>query len=741
MLKTAQNIFIIVAFLIVTVIIFYSVNTFGADVETTIGDLSQNNLNELATSHQSNFDNLMQKEIVLVEGIADSMIVHGNDEGIILDYFYALKSNYDFHTAYVVGEDGVGLNSNGVYVDISNENYFDETLEGNTVISDIFISGLSGDNVMVISVPIYENNQIVGVLAVEYPSEFLVEFLPPFFEGQGNSYIAQNDGTIIASNESMAVFESANLYENYAISEFEDGMTAEIFKQNVDAGLSGSLRYTINGNYRFAEYRALDVNDWIILLAAPYSVISSESDYLQNSVSSVNYTIIICCLALALVIYIVRSSASKEITKVAYFDEMTGLPNLNKFKIDATHLLQHNKHNTQYSILKLDIINFKVINEIFNFETGNKVIKAIADITKTDNFPKAICARTNKDEFLFFGDDSSFGRINERHAYEKLVKNYVPEISDHNLEFRYGVYKIEKNETDINEIINKVTMAHNFAKTLKNSEIYFYDDTLKKHLLQVTEITNKMHYALRGKEFKVFLQPKYSLKTQKIIGAEALVRWVEPDGKMIFPGDFIPVFEQNGFITQLDFYMFTSVCGIIKDWIKNDIECVPISVNFSKAHLLNPNFVEDLVKIVRAHGIPTKYLEIEITETAFIDNEAQFSSIFEQLDRYGFRVSMDDFGSGYSSLGALKNLKVQIIKLDRSFLLYENKQDKEKSRIVISSIIDMAKKLSIITVAEGIETQSQADFLAKANCDIAQGFFYAKPMPLNEFNKLLLYNA
>ncbi len=248
-----------------------------------------------------------------------------------------------------------------------------------------------------------------------------------------------------------------------------------------------------------------------------------------------------------------------------------------------------------------------------------------------------------------------------------------------------------------------------------------------------------MHKALDHEEFKVFLQPKCNVNTGKIKGAEALVRWIESNGNMVFPNEFIPLFEQNGFIVELDKYMLKGVCSILRSYIDRGIECLPISVNFSRLHIQNPNFVKEIADIVISHGVETKYIDIELTESTVMENGNQLRTLLKDLHKAGFLVSIDDFGSGYSSLGMLKNFKVDTLKLDRSFFVdFEEEDEYGRGNLVVESVVKLAGKLNMYTVAEGIEDQEQLEFLQRINCDAAQGYYFSKPVPLVQFDKMYL---
>ncbi len=431
--------------------------------------------------------------------------------------------------------------------------------------------------------------------------------------------------------------------------------------------------------------------------------------------------------------------ANDMLTDMAYYDSLTGLYNINKFKIAGEETLKLYP-DLSFVVIKIDILNFKIVNEMFGFEIGDVVVQAVGNYIQKIRVENGLAigavARINADEFIML--DLAAEEEGDKRA-EMLEKGFNEQIGgilgNHHIEFRFGRYYLDKGETDINSAIEKANIAHRIAKTQKNRKTCNYDDAFKQRVLRETEIQNKMEAALINEEFKVYLQPKYSLGTEKIVGAEALVRWQESGGRLIPPGEFIPLFERNGFVTKLDMYMFEHVCAMIKRRISAGQRVATVSVNFSRLHLLNDKFAETLLEITSRYGIPRKHIEIELTESVIFDNEELLKKLLNDLHDVGFTLSMDDFGSGYSSLGLLKNLPVDVVKIDRSF--FTDDMNNKRATAVIESVMLMTKKLGIQTVAEGVETKEHVNFLKEVGCDIVQGYYYAKPMPMDEFEKEL----
>ena len=256
---------------------------------------------------------------------------------------------------------------------------------------------------------------------------------------------------------------------------------------------------------------------------------------------------------------------------------------------------------------------------------------------------------------------------------------------------------------------------------------------MKEEQVWERQIEDDMKKALDNHEFQVYLQPKYSTKEEVLSAAEALVRWIHPTLGFISPGKFIPIFERNGFILQLDDYMLTEVAKLQAEWINQGKRLVPISVNVSRAHFAEDNLAEHICSVVDGYNVPHQFIELELTESAFFDDKAVLLETIRKLKSYGFKVSMDDFGAGYSSLNSLKELPLDIIKLDGEF--FRSVEDKNRSQLIVGETIALAKKLGMQIVAEGIETREQVDFLASLDCDLIQGFYFSKPLPVSEFEE------
>ncbi|MEG0770899.1 MAG: GGDEF domain-containing phosphodiesterase, partial [Clostridia bacterium] len=378
-------------------------------------------------------------------------------------------------------------------------------------------------------------------------------------------------------------------------------------------------------------------------------------------------------------------------------------------------------------------------NNDLGYKVGNDFLIYIANCLKKFSATGETFARVSADQFLLL-----FFSKHDNAVLEKYIYNLKSEIATWNqalgsyysAHMAFGVYKIESLDTDIMTAIEKSNIARKSAKESYDSDIAIYNIDIQKEIDFKKELVKSMPLALKNGEFKLFIQPKYDFTTEKIVGGEALVRWIKPDGTMIMPNEFISLFEQTGDIYSLDMYMLDTLCKFIKNLISKNITAVPISINQSRNYMYRQNYVESIFNIVKENNVTTSLIELEITENTVYTNLDSLIEVLDKLQSLGFKLSLDDFGSGYSSLNVLKNLSVDTIKLDRFMLSETLTSDREKT--VVSNIINMAKELNISVVAEGVETIEQVDFLRKCGCETAQGYYYSKPIPAKDFEKLLL---
>ncbi len=452
-------------------------------------------------------------------------------------------------------------------------------------------------------------------------------------------------------------------------------------------------------------------------------------------------------LLIFMLVFLIKAiSRRKQMNEVFYMDEITENHNWLWFIRSAEEELTRKKNALKkYAVLDIVFVNYRNFCVCHSLKEGNEMLKSIDEkIQKCIKDKNGICAHHSAAHF------AAMLQYTDRDDLEKFVKQMVSELekvnSDHKFNFWVGIDRIGEARDENGKAIKKRTSvdiekAYNNAgaarSTLSGNEsaIAFFDEKMVEEQKWIDTINENQDKALENEEFLVYYQPKYDPRTNKLKGAEALIRWNSPQYGLISPGRFIPLFEENGFITKIDHYMLKHVAQAQKKWLDAGYACVPVSVNVSRAHFIEEDLAEQIRDIVDEAGTPHNLVEIELTESAFFDDKDALIRTIRRLKDYGFTVSMDDFGSGYSSLNSLKEMPLDVLKLDAEFFRHGDPDG--RGQIVVSEAIRLAKKLDMQTVAEGVEVKDQVDFLAEEGCDMIQGFYFAKPMPGDEYEQKL----
>ena len=413
------------------------------------------------------------------------------------------------------------------------------------------------------------------------------------------------------------------------------------------------------------------------------------------------------------------------------YDRLTGLYSKEFFYRKVQQRLQEDPEG-EYCIVCSNIENFKFVNDALGMKAGDELLKEIAQVTKNMIGEDGFCSRFTADRFLCFlsreqeaKDRANCGSFEGRHASPML----------RSLVMRWGIYEITDRTLPVEQMCDRAMLAVNSIKGQYNRHFALYDEHMRDRLLREQFITDEMEKALAEKQFLVYLQPKYSVSEDRLVGAEALVRWRHPTQGFMSPGDFIPLFEKNGFITRLDQYMWERVCELISEWKRKGYPLLPVSVNVSRADVYRADLIDTLMRITEKHGIEPELLHLEITESAYTDNPGQIISTVDQLRELGFVIEMDDFGSGYSSLNMLNQMKLDILKLDMKFIQTETAKPLDQG--ILRFIVSLARWMNLSVVAEGVETREQLDRLREIGCDYVQGYFFSRPLPSAEYEQML----
>jgi EAL domain-containing protein (putative c-di-GMP-specific phosphodiesterase class I)/GGDEF domain-containing protein len=418
----------------------------------------------------------------------------------------------------------------------------------------------------------------------------------------------------------------------------------------------------------------------------------------------------------------------RRLNQLITTDIITGGNNKEYFMQKAGREIYKNRR--KYAVVQLRLEKYRNFCTAYGLHQGENLLEEIYSNISHILGKKEILAHVEKSDFALLLEYHSSDELNIR---IKNIMNTIRErCNGRHLTFSAGVCQVASKNDDAAQLLTFAGIAIPKTPTI-NDEIEWFSDSMKEDQVWERRIEDDMEEALYKHEFQVYLQPKYSTKKETLSAAEALVRWVHPVIGFISPGKFIPLFEKNGFILQLDDYMLTEVARLQANWLSQGKKLVPISVNVSRAHFAEDNLAEHITYIVDRFKVPHEYIELELTESAFFDDKATLLNTVRKLKNSGFKVSMDDFGAGYSSLNSLKELPLDIIKLDAEF--FRSVDDITRSNLIVGETISLAKKLGMQIVAEGIETREQVDFLAQQDCDLIQGFYFSKPLPVTEFEE------
>ena len=424
--------------------------------------------------------------------------------------------------------------------------------------------------------------------------------------------------------------------------------------------------------------------------------------------------------------------AKQEAEYYRNHDALTGLMRYDRFKESCQMLMDEGKE--EYVLVASDIKGFKFINEAIGYTQGDNILRMFGDMLTQNGLETNCYTRVSADQFLSFGvcgmDRNDFvnmvqGLNNEFCRMENEIYSNI------NLMIRSGIYFIEKDCREIETAVDRATIARKSVDYIIRSTSVVFNDGPFDSSYRENEIINRMEYALKHGEFKVYLQPKVGLDGLGIVGAEALVRWQHEDGRIVPPGDFIPLFEKNGFITQVDTYVFGTVCSQLSQWMEQGGEPLPISVNLSSVDIASEQLIPQILEITRACGLDHQYLEFELTETAFLSDSARTFHVMKTLQEEGFITSIDDFGSGYSIMNMMADIPTDVIKLDCGFVQSCTKTG--RGREFLGQLIQMTNKMGFTSLCEGIETAQELKMLREMGCELGQGYYFSRPLPMNVF--------
>ena len=628
--------------------------------------------------------------------------------------------NQKFYTMAIVDINGNAENTKGDKFSVKDREFFKNSIKGKKYVSSPYVDEVNKSiKKIAISVPLLNNDKVVGVLYCTYNINTLMKLINiSFYENNSISYVVKNDGTIILHPQGDSL--SKNIYK--LLEQDNDIHEVNRLKKELQENKTGATVLNMLEERRYLGYATMDngnsennyIKDWNLIFSIPETVVFSNSKQIINRAVYAVLSIVLIFVAIIFYIIYIKKSNEKEILSLAYEDKVTYIGNQNKFYRECSKYLL-DKPSLNYIIVYFDINNFKMINDTFGYEFGDNLLITIAKALKEELTEGEVYARLSSDYFAIFCDYKN-GRNKIIRKLDNIRSNIESNLSIvFEISLCVGIYFVEEGEVDIQKAVNKANMARSVAKG-KNINYAIYNEDVRNKLSEESMILDDIKIALVKNQFEVYYQPKFSLVTGEMIGSEALIRWNHPEHGFISPAVFIPIAEKSKLILKIGRFVFERVCNDLSEWKKQGKKIVPVSVNLSRVELYQPDIVKFINKTIQMYNLSSDFIEIEITETVAINELNILKNVLNELRKHGFSISMDDFGTGYSSISCLRDMPIDILKLDKSFL--GGIEHDERSRNIAKSIVSLAKSLDLVVIIEGVESKEQAELMKQFGCDL-----------------------
>lgn len=717
--------------ILVTIVITGIMIDINFNTKKMLSDSIHQTLNEVTEQQSGSFGQAIVADIRSLKNISLMLIPGYKDEQELL--LAELVSHTNFSTLALTDGQGIGVSNKGEKIDFAGHDVYRRAMLGEVAIGFSAESLFGGNPVIPVALPVYYGNDTPqGVLIGGYPVEKLYGLIPSSFGGEGKSYLVNGEGELLLPTQVSGIQPENDFFFADFMNRMKtiDGSDKSQILSDISEGRSGHMVFELDGSRWHSHYNPVGVGGWYIFTILHYKVGSAYASAISSRLALAGSIIVICFLLCMVYIFYEQRKHTAELEWAAFYDDLCDCPNLVKFKLNAQEFMEEHPDDKMVMV-KFDIEEFRLFNEILGKEMGNQILIRIANALG-QVAPSGCCCRAHDDEFYALFICETPEKLSE--IYDNMKQLFYTGMGSgfaYRLKMVAGqYYMFFENCRSAAEAVDKANIAHRKAKEL-GQKVCVYDEDFVRQALWKKQVRDQLDDALSREEFLVYLQAQYTISDETVSSAEALVRWNHAQKGLLAPGSFISILEENDLIMKLDLYVWDKVCKILRGWIDAGIPPVEIAVNFSRKHLANPNFVEELCDIADKYKVPHHLLAVELTESALWENEKVLLEMTERLHEYGFLLSMDDFGTGYSSLSLLKNLPVDILKVDRSF--FTDNRYKTRAKQLISSIMKMAGELKMITVAEGVEQQEHVDFLREVGCNKIQGFYYERPVPFEEF--------
>lgn len=723
--KLGIKFFIII--ILFSVIGLISLYLYNKKLEEFIKEESKITLQTASSQNIFNLNNIIEEKQKVLKYLAQ--VIKENNNFDIEYNIEKLKIYAEFNNFYEIGiidKQGICYTTLGEIFDVSEYIYFENAIKGIGGIYNSYRSS-NGEAVNVFTESVYLNNEVEIILVATYKSnEFSSMINIPSFDNNGESFVLDSKGNLVTNpsyNEDSIKEELLNEYNE------KETIASKIYT-NIKSSKENFIEFNYLGKEYLAYYETTGINDWSLISYVP-------KDYVYRNLSKINIMILITTIVIYLIITILLIilfnsyiKYQKKISSIIFIDDLTKEKNLECLNLEFENM--NNKDKKDKSLIVMDINKFKIINIMYGSKIGDKLLKYIPKVFK-DVLPNDKIFKGNADLFMIIVNSTSKEEIIDK---IRRLENRIREDSEKKIivpmELSFGICSFDEFE-DLHSIYNNALIAKNEIKGNLNDNIGFFTEECKNKIIENRKIEDSFMNSIKNNEFEVWYQPKYNMKTNELYGAEALVRWRKEDGTIISPAKFIPIFENSGQIIDLDEFIIETVFKNIKEMRELGLNIKPVSINLSRVNIYNMEILEKIKELSEKYKIRGSDISFEVTESALIENNKSINKLIRKLHKLGFKVDMDDYGVGTSTLNSLFASDFDTLKLDKSFIDYIGN---EKMDTIIKSTIRMATELNMKIIAEGVETKEQVEFLINNNCNIAQGYYFSKPLSKENYFKL-----
>lgn len=722
--------------LISLIFVGLAVNYCSKNISRELETQMHNSMRTAARQNKASLEREIVSQYNLLKGI--SVKIQNNQDGVhkLIDQLGEVVDIYDFKRIGFVDKSGVAYTTDGYNRDLSFREFYRKGMQGTINITSTIDDSLGEkEKINVFSIPVYDgdNSNVIGVLFATYKAEKFQAALDfGVFDGDGNTCIISETGRIITKSANSKLGDEENFFDELNNADSQNNSVVTMIKSDISEKKNGHGDYVNSEKYHF-YYEPVSLFDgdiiWYIITIVPETYLKNqESPMLKyiNELLLIQFIVLIICLSCYIFFH---HSKQKVLKKYIYKDPLTKGDSLAAFQEKLIDMRKHNGY-----AVSLDLNNFKMINNTCGIQKGDEVIIKIWEVICNNIHKDELAAHVNADNFVMFlmesDDDVLSQRINKMaDEIRKLSKQLnIPHIVP-----SFGVYNV-KDYDEMQKEFGKANMAKKLVKGRRDRHCAFYSELDLEKIEEQQEIEDDFYKSIEEERFELWYQPKFGKGGNSIDGAEVLVRWRNEKGELISPARFIPFFEKNGMISTLDEYVFDHVCRQQKDWQNEGREIIPVSVNISRASLYYTDIVERYTKIINGYKLDPMYVQLEVTESAIIDNE-EVDCLVNKFQNKGFKMLMDDFGHGYSSISVLNKACFDVLKIDKSLI---DGIGEKTGEVLLTHLIALAQELGMSITAEGVENKQQAEFIWNLKCDEIQGYYYSKPLNKHEFEQFLI---